>query len=68
MNLFNNYSDKIRYYNSMKPKFQKYYEEDIDEGMSLLKHFGGVAKKYERDELAQDITDRMTEFLMYYEE
>ena len=69
MKLVNNYSDKIRYYGSLKPKFQKYYEEDIDEGMSLLKHFGGVAKKYERDELAQDISDRMMQYLsLYYTE
>ena len=69
MNLVNNYSDKIEYYGKMKPKFKKYFEEEIDEGMSLLKHFGDVAKKYERDELAQDISDRMMQYLSaYYQE
>ena len=69
MNLVNNYSDKIEYYGKMKPKFKKYFEEDIDEGMSLLKHFGDVAKKYERNELAQDISDRMMQYLSaYYQE
>ena len=68
MNLANNYCDKIQYYGKMKPKFKKYYEEDIDEGMSLLKHFVDVAKKYERNELAQDISDRMMQYFdLYYE-
>ena len=66
MNLVNNYCDKVKYYGGMKPKFRKYYEEDVDEGMSLLKHFGDVAKKYGRDEIAQLTTDRMTEFMMAY--
>ncbi|MBP5345783.1 MAG: hypothetical protein J6Y99_06195, partial [Bacteroidales bacterium] len=67
--LVNNFSDKVQYYGNMKPKFKKYYEEDIDEAMSLLKHFNGVAKKYERNELAQDIEDRMMEyFTLYYDE
>ena len=68
-NLFNNYCDKVRYYGNMAPKFKKYYEEDIDEGMSLLKHFGDVAKKYDRSDLAQQIADQMTQFLsLYYTE
>ena len=68
-NLVDNYSDKVRYYGGMKPKFRKYYQEDIDEAMSLLKHFNGVAKKYNRNELAQDIEDRMMEyFTLYYDE
>ena len=50
----------------MKPKFRDYYEEDIDEGLSLLKHFSDVAKKYGRDEQAQLITDRMMGFLDRY--
>ena len=65
-NLVNNYCDQVKYYGGMKPKFRDYYEEDIDEGMSLLKHFSDVAKKYGRDELAQTIADRMTEFMMAY--
>ena len=65
----NNYCDKVRYYGSMKPVFRKYYEDEIDEGMSLLKHFSDVAKKYERVELAQELADQMTQFLsMYYVE
>jgi hypothetical protein len=68
MTLANNYCDKIQYYGKMKPKFKKYFEEDIDEGMSLLKHFVDVAKKYERNELAQDISDRMMQYFdLYYE-
>ena len=69
MQLVNNYCDKISYYGSMKPKLVEYYEDEIGEGMSLLKHFGGVAKKYGRTELAQEISDRMMEYLnLYYAE
>ena len=68
MNLFNNYCDKIEYYGKMKPKFKQYFEEEINEGLSLLKHFSDVAKKYERNSLAQDISDRMMQYLsLYYE-
>ena len=68
-NLVDNYCAKVKYYGNMKPRFKKYYEEEIDEGMSLLKHFGDVAKKYDRTDLVQDITDRMTQFLtLYYED
>ena len=69
MNLVNNYCERIQYYGKMKPKFKNYFQEDIEEGMSLLHHFGDVAKKYERTALAQDINDRLTEyFTMYYGE
>jgi hypothetical protein len=57
-----NYIDKVHYYLGMEPKFRDYYAEDIEEGMSLLKHFSGVAKKYEREELYNWITDKMTEY------
>ncbi len=65
-NLVNNFCDKIKYYGNMKPKFRDYYEDEIGEGMSLLKHFSDVAKKYERTELAQQISDQMTQFLSLY--
>jgi hypothetical protein len=61
-----NYCDKIVYYGSMKPKFSVYYQEDIEEAMSLLQHWGEVAKRYERTELSHLITDRMTEYLTLY--
>ena len=66
MKLVNNYCDKIKYYGSMKPKFRQYYGEDIDEGMSLLKHFGDVAKRYQRDEISETISDRMMEYMTLY--
>ena len=61
-----NFCDKVSYYGGMKPKFRDYYADDIDEGMSLLKHFGGVAKKYNRTELTEWINDRMTQYLSLY--
>ena len=59
----NNFFEKARYYSGMKPKFQDYYAEDIEEALSLMNHFKEVAKKYGRDELAQDISDK---FLVLY--
>ncbi len=61
-----NFCDKVSYYGGMKPKFRDYYADDIDEGMSLLKHFSGVAKKYNRTELAEWLSDRMTQYLSLY--
>ncbi|MBR1514643.1 MAG: DUF2723 domain-containing protein [Bacteroidales bacterium] len=66
MKLVNNYSEQVVYYGSMKPKFREYYDEDFGEAMSLLRHFGDVAKKYDRADIAQLISDRMTEYLMKY--
>ena len=64
--LINNYSDKIRYYGNMKPKFKKYYQEDIGEGLSLLQHFDKVAGRYNRTEMKELLTDRLSEFLTDY--
>ncbi|MBQ8958735.1 MAG: DUF2723 domain-containing protein [Bacteroidales bacterium] len=64
--LVNNYSEQVVYYGGMKPKFREYYDDDFGEAMSLLKLFGDVAKKYGRTELAQDISDRMSDYLMKY--
>ncbi len=64
--IMQNFCDKIEYYGKMKPKFKSYYQEDIEEAMSLLQHWGEVAKRYERTELSQQISDRMTEYLTLY--
>ena len=61
-----NFFEKARYYSGMKPKFQDYYAEDIEEALSLMNHFKEVAKKYGRDELAQTITDEMASLVNYY--
>jgi hypothetical protein len=64
--LVNNYSDKVRYYGNMKPKFRQYFQEDIDEGLSLLHHFDKVAGRYNRTEMKELLTDRLNEFLTDY--
>ena len=56
MKLVNNYCDKVQYYGNMKPKFRAYFNEDIQEAMSLLQHWGDVARRYERPEMAKIIT------------
>ena len=66
MKLVNNYSDKVQYYGNMKPRFREYYNEDLEEGMSLLHHFERVASKYERTEMKNLITGKLDSFLSSY--
>ena len=61
-----NYCDKVEYYGNMEPKFRAYFNEDIQEAMSLLQHWGDVARRYDRPEMAQMISDRMKEYLALY--
>ena len=61
-----NYCDKIEYYGNMQPKFKAYYNEDIQEGMSLLQHFNDVSKRYNRMEMNDMITSKMNEYLTLY--
>ena len=69
MKLVNNYSDKVQYYGNMKPKFREYYNDDLEEGISLLHHFERVAGKYGRTEMKDLITERLNGFLgSYYTE
>ena len=65
-NIAGNFYDKMRYYGSMSPKFRAYYAEDISECGDLLRHFGSVAQKYERKELYDWITEKLTEYLTLY--
>ena len=64
--IVNNFMEQAIYYCNMKPRFRAYYDEEIEEALSLINHFGDVAKKYERTELAQSISDRLTDFLVTY--
>ena len=61
-----NYCDKIVYYGSQKPRFRAYYKEDIDEAMSLLQHFNDVAKRYERTELNDLLSARLSDYMVTY--
>ena len=45
---------------------KKYYEEDLEECVSLLHHFEKVSSKYNRTELNQLIDDRLTGLLGRY--
>ena len=64
--LTQNYCDKIEYYGNMKPKFKAYFNEDIQEAMSLLQHFNEVSRRYNRLELNEMITSKMNEYLTLY--
>ena len=64
--LVNNYSDKVQYYGNMKPRFREYYNDDIEEGISLLHHFEKVAGKYGRTEMKDLISNRLDEMIGKY--
>ena len=64
--LVENASDKIEYYGGMKPKFARYYEEDIDENMSLLRQMLLVARRYERSEQSSLLEEKLQEYLARY--
>ena len=50
----------------MKPRFREYYNDELEEGMSLLHHFERVASKYERTEMKNLITGKLDNFLSRY--
>ena len=64
--LIKNFGDKVEYYGSMKPKFAKYYEEDIQEAMSLLQHLSEVARRYNRTEIGNTLTAKLNEYMTLY--
>ena len=61
-----NAKDKAEYYIDMKPKFEKYYEEDIDEQISILNQMLIVAKRYDRQELKTELDAFIGDYLSRY--
>ncbi len=61
-----NCCDKADYYSNMKPKFVAYYEEDIDEQISILRQMQLTAHQYQRQELSKELDDIMEVYLRKY--
>lgn len=64
--LVKNACEKIEYYGNMEPKFFMYYQETIDEQISLLRQMQLTAKKHERTEMREAIDPKMDEYLKRY--
>ncbi len=61
-----NCCDKANYYGNMKPVFVKYYEEEIDEQISILRQMQLTAQQYERTDLKTRLDAIMNEYLKRY--
>jgi hypothetical protein len=61
-----NAKDKADYYLGMKPKFATYYEEDIDEQLSILSQMQLIAQRYDREEMQAELEPIMNDYLLKY--
>ncbi len=67
LKLVKNASEKVDYYGNITPrKFAPYFEEDIDEQMSLLRQLQLTARKYERKEIKDLLDPMVDDYLMKY--
>ena len=64
--LVKNAKDKADYYLGMKPRFVEYFEEDIDEQVSILAQMQMTAKKYDRQEMKDELDTIMNDYLLNY--
>ena len=46
----------------MKEPFRSYYQETIEEQMSLLQHIGNTTLRYGRNDLSEEISDKLTKY------
>ena len=61
-----NSRDKVEYYGNMEPKFAKYFEEDIDEEISILRQMQLTARQYDRSDMKAELDPIMNKYLQKY--
>ena len=61
-----NSRDKVEYYGNMEPKFAKYFEEDIDEEISILRQMQLTARQYDRSDMKAELEPMMNKYLQKY--
>ncbi len=67
MNTFvKNCCDKVEYYGNMKPRFANYFNEDIEESLSLLQHMREVSIRYNRSAIKENIDAKLQEYMVKY--
>lgn len=64
--LVKNAKDKADYYLGMKPKFTDYFQDDIDEQVSILGQMQLTAKRFDRQEMKSELDAIMNEYLLRY--
>ena len=64
--LVKNCCDKMDYYGNMEPRFVKYYQDEIDEQLSILRQMQMTARQYDRTAMKSDLDKRMNEYMSKY--
>ena len=64
--MIKNCCDKVEYYGNLEPNFVKYFEEDIDEQVSILHQMQSVANQFGRQELKSQLDPIMQDYLQRY--
>ena len=64
--LLKNCYDKVEYYGNMAPKFADYFEEDMGEQISIIRHLMSVCKRYERTDLQDEMESKLNEYVQLY--
>ena len=65
--LMKNCCEKVEYYGNMKPKFRQYYQKTINEQIEILYNdLLGAASDYHREELENQLTTIVAEYLQKY--
>ena len=54
--------DKIEFYSKMKEPFRSYYQETIEEQLSIIQHVGKITLRYGRNELSEEISNMLTQY------
>ena len=61
-----NAKDKADYYSNLKPKFANYYEEDIEEQITIIRQMQLTASRYNRQEMKAQLDAIMNVYLEKY--
>lgn len=60
--------DNINYYDSLKPRFKKYYTESIRENLALINQMYDITSKNKRTELSNELQSILNEKItMFYD-
>jgi hypothetical protein len=58
--------DKLRYFNTLEPRFKEYYKEDIHDALSLVNTMADCAKRYKRYDIQQELDKVVDDYINYF--
>lgn len=61
-----NYSDKLTYYGSLESKFKYYYDDEIGEGLQVLKELADTAERCGRTEMQEAVMEKLNELMKLF--